>query len=301
MIDSTSEPPVDEFIRVDRSTSKEAWSALANEIRIDTLLSMMNQPDETYTFSELRKAVDVDDPGKFNYHLGKLVDHFIRKTDDGYKLTHAGKEIVGAIYGGTYEADATVEYLPLGDICITCGGSLYLEYAQEAARIRCEDCDRRSDDYPFPPRGLDQFSKAELRDTIGKWIDHYIHGLLAGFCPYCTGRIESQLCVDEAERLAGFPAHAEFTCMRCNISHRTPATSPVDAHPSFRHFLQRHGLDVHTPVWRIFEVMGRPEVALLSKDPPRLEVRISYEEEELHAVVDATAKVVQIGWDTVPE
>jgi hypothetical protein len=36
-------------------------------------------------FSELYEAVDVDDPGKFNYHRKKLLGRFVRKDEDGYR------------------------------------------------------------------------------------------------------------------------------------------------------------------------------------------------------------------------
>ena len=297
MIDSSTEHSSDEFLDIDRTSPEETFSALANEIRIETLLTMMRHPDATYSFSELYAAVDVDDPGQFNYHLDQLVGHFIHKTGDGYQLSHAGKDIVGAIYGGTYTADASIDHIPLGDICITCGGSLYLEYANEASRIRCEDCDRKSDSYPFPPQSLDQFNRHDLADTIGKWMDHYIRGLTAGFCPYCIGHIAGALRLDEDERLAGFPAYAEFTCDRCGISHKTPVTAPVHTHPIFRHFLVVHGLDIHTPIWWVLDTIGRPDTELLSTDPPRLLVTVSYQEDELTAIVDETATVATIEWE----
>lgn len=34
-------------------------------------------------FSELRERVNVDDPGRLNYHLNELTTHFVRRTEDG--------------------------------------------------------------------------------------------------------------------------------------------------------------------------------------------------------------------------
>lgn len=293
----TSTPSADDdTVSIRRASPEEIFGVLASDIRVEILLVMMDQPDATMAFSDLFGRVDVDDPGQFNYHLDRLVDRFVRKTDEGYELTHAGREIVGAIYAGTYTADAAVDRIPLEEPCITCGGNLYLKYVDEAASIRCEDCDRRSDDYPFPPRGLDQFDREELAEAIGRWIQKYAQILMAGFCPTCTGKVDSSLVMDDgAERYAGFPAHAAYRCRRCGISHSTPVVSPVHNHPSFLHFVFRHGFDVHTPVWEIYAALGRPEVEVRSTDPPEIEVSVSYEGETLTAIVDETAAVTEIG------
>ena len=34
------------------------------------------------------------DGGRFNYHLGKLRDRFVRERDGGYVLGHAGERVV---------------------------------------------------------------------------------------------------------------------------------------------------------------------------------------------------------------
>lgn len=301
-----SSPPSGEndedVVQIERSSPEEVFSALASDIRIDILLAMMQRPDEPLEFSALRSWVGVDDPGQFHYHLDKLVNTFVRKTDDGYELTHAGREVVGAIYAGTYTANAAVEHIPLGELCITCGGNLYLEYADESVTIRCEDCERQSDDYPFPPRGLDQFSREELATVIGRWMDHYIGGLTAGFCPVCTGQVDGELVIDHGkERLAEFPAHAAYMCRRCQTTHAVPGPAPVHTHPSFRHFIHTHGFDVQAPIWQVYDAMGRPDSRILSDDPARLEVSITHDGETFAAVVDETATVVDIDWDRTPE
>jgi hypothetical protein len=89
-------------IDLDGLTPDGAFAVLGNEIRLDIVRVLWNSDAaceyhdvsdtaETISFSELRRRVDIDDNGKFNYHLSQLVPHFIRKTADGYRLSSAGK------------------------------------------------------------------------------------------------------------------------------------------------------------------------------------------------------------------
>jgi len=42
------------------------------------------------------------DSGQFNYHLGKLVDRFVTRTEEGCELTQPGIQVNGAIDAGSY-------------------------------------------------------------------------------------------------------------------------------------------------------------------------------------------------------
>ncbi|ERH11426.1 MAG: hypothetical protein J07HB67_00433 [halophilic archaeon J07HB67] len=77
--------PDDEF--------EDALSALTHEIRVAVLRELADA-DEPVAFSELRDRVGVRDPGKFNYHLQRLTDHFLRQTEDGYELGYRGRRLL---------------------------------------------------------------------------------------------------------------------------------------------------------------------------------------------------------------
>lgn len=49
------------------------------------------------SFSELRRRVDFVDKGQFNYHLPQFCPHFARQTEDGYRLSGVGKQIVSTV------------------------------------------------------------------------------------------------------------------------------------------------------------------------------------------------------------
>lgn len=78
---------------------ENAFSVLGDEVRLEILLVLAEQMGEKsgLTFSELRERVGVKDSGRFNYHLDKLGDGFIKKTDDGYVPRYPGLAVVSAV------------------------------------------------------------------------------------------------------------------------------------------------------------------------------------------------------------
>jgi len=100
----------------------DALEVLGNEIRMATLRELA-EADGPLTFTELRERVGVRDTGKFNYHLTKLCAYFVRETDGGYELGHAGSRVIAA---GDVEADPPVangasDGGDAGDDCPVCG------------------------------------------------------------------------------------------------------------------------------------------------------------------------------------
>ncbi|WP_227377732.1 winged helix-turn-helix domain-containing protein [Haladaptatus halobius] len=76
-----------------RETAVDALSTLASEHRI-AILRALATAEKPLTFSELRERVGIHDTGRFNYHLSKLRERFVRETDDGYDLGHAGERVI---------------------------------------------------------------------------------------------------------------------------------------------------------------------------------------------------------------
>jgi hypothetical protein len=76
-----------------RETAVDALSTLASEHRI-AILQALATADKPLTFLELRERVGIRDTGRFNYHLSKLRERFVRETDDGYDLGHAGERVI---------------------------------------------------------------------------------------------------------------------------------------------------------------------------------------------------------------
>lgn len=104
------------------AVAADALSALASEPRIK-ILRVLAESDEPLTFSDLREAIDMYDSGQFNYHLTELCGRFVRNTDRGYILGHAGERVVLAAAGLDSEgATALAEQARTdSDECPVCG------------------------------------------------------------------------------------------------------------------------------------------------------------------------------------
>lgn len=89
----------------DELAPSEAFQTLANERRIEVLLTLLNAERSGETplaFSSLQSAVEADSSAGFAYHLRQLTDHFIRQQSDGYVLTPAGRRAAEAVVDGTF-------------------------------------------------------------------------------------------------------------------------------------------------------------------------------------------------------
>jgi DNA-binding transcriptional ArsR family regulator len=79
----------------------EAFAALGNETRIAILLTLEGCGD-ALSYSELMRQVGVYDSGRFNYHLNKLLGHFIDGSNDGYRLRDVGVRAARAVEAETF-------------------------------------------------------------------------------------------------------------------------------------------------------------------------------------------------------
>lgn len=79
----------------------EAFAVLGNETRLAILLAL-NRSDGELAYSELKRQVGVYDSGRFNYHLDKLLGHFIDGTEGGYRLRDIGRRAAQAVVSETF-------------------------------------------------------------------------------------------------------------------------------------------------------------------------------------------------------
>ncbi|AUV82645.1 hypothetical protein C2R22_14175 [Salinigranum rubrum] len=135
----------------DRETPSpdEAFATLGSETRL-SILQALGAADRPLAFSTLFDRVDVDDSGRFNYHLGRLVSHFVGKTDAGYELTQAGRRVVEAVLSGAVTDAPVVERTRLDQPCHYCGAPIEVSYRQDRVLKYCTDCPGRN----RTPRGV---------------------------------------------------------------------------------------------------------------------------------------------------
>ncbi|MFB6354405.1 MAG: winged helix-turn-helix domain-containing protein [Halobacteriales archaeon] len=274
----------------DRLSPGAAFALLGDETRV-AILRALSEQEGPVGFSELRSRVGVADSGRFNYHLGKLLDRFVRKTTDGhggYELTLAGQQVVGALLAGTYTASPAIDPIELEEPCPVCGGPAVAAYEDEVVTMRCTNCDEWLNEFPFPSGTLEEFDREELPVAFDRWLRTTMARVIDGFCPTCSGRVDGRLVVD--------PAHpdgvrAQFECTRCPEEFRMSVLAPLLFHPAVVALAHDHGLDVSaTPTWRLVERL-EADVEVVEADPLRVRAAIELDDDRLVVAMDRDRSV----------
>lgn len=74
----------------------ETLDVLSEPSRLEILLALYDG-DEPMAYSALLEATTISDKGRFNYHLRTLREYFVSQSDEGYRLTEAGEQLVDAV------------------------------------------------------------------------------------------------------------------------------------------------------------------------------------------------------------
>jgi len=263
----------------ERLSPDEAFELVAHELRFH-ILRELNEADEPLAFTELQSRVGVDDPGQFNYHLGKLVGRFVRDGDEGYRLTGAGRRLVGAVFSGGYTSVLDADPVEMDVPCLNCGAPMSARFRDDGITIDCDDCDMIFTNPEIPPGVLETRSREEAPAVVDRWMKAYLHVQTYGFCPYCDGSVEASV-VRPGDDLAAdwfdgerFDVRVVHRCHRCH--HRADSMVPfaILAHPAVVGFHHERGVDLReTPVWELD--WFRSGIATLANDDPlRFEVPV---------------------------
>lgn len=291
-------------IYVEHYPPEELFSLLSNEIRVAIVRAAHEVPGPAPSFSELFDRVDLADTGNFNYHLNRLTGRFLRKvpTDDGtgYELTHAGRQVVGALYAGTYTADATIEPFSVGWDCQLCGGEMLLSYSEETAHFRCEDCDGGAS-FTFPPGTLEEYDRDDLPAAFAAWWHQEMTRVTDGFCPICGGRVDGTLLSlpeGPPDVLEPSPSYAGFDCRRCGERTQLSASTLATMHPIVEGFLAEHGFDVTarhgSQIWGELDVW---HAEVRSTEPMQLTYHFGHDNDHVLVDIDADASVREVRRD----
>ena len=328
MVDgSPVDSPLDTAAGAAGPAATEAFALLANETRLAILLVLWESyhpaaEDNAVSFSELYEQIDYDNAGNFSYHLDQLDGQFIRKRaePEGYELRDTGLSLVKTVIAGAGVADASLDPVDIDRPCSLCRGTTAVSYEDGVLYQICTDCDGVSteaalpDGYlnatTFPPAGLTDRSPAELVAAAEVTAYRRMQTMVEGICSACSGPVDALLETCSGHNPDGVcencgRAHAvwaRFQCRVCKDHHvTTPAVLSV-FHPAVVAFYYEHGV---SPRWHAREFDGLPRVgddqldhrmALVSEDPPRVEVTICLDGDELGLMFDETVSVVGVDW-----
>lgn len=255
--------------RSDEFSPDDAFAVLANETRLE-ILRALGEASEALSFTELRKAVGLRQGGQFNYHLDKLVGHFVRKTDGGYELRQPGRGVVQAVLSGTVTADPEVEPSPVDIGCLLCGNPIKVSYRAERVELYCTGCagqygerveERHSSfdtsdgylgGYQLPPVGVEGRTPEEFLEAASLLTHLDSVALAHGVCPSCGGTVDIELIVcDVHDRTDGrcqacgdrHAVQVERRCSICLYSRGGMAINILATRLELRKFVAEQGID----------------------------------------------------------
>lgn len=309
-------------INLDGLSPDEAFAVLGNEIRLDIIRVLwradaaheyddVSDAATTISFSELRRQVDIDDNGKFNYHLSQLSPHFVRKTDDGYRLSGAGKQIartVIAVSGGDHVDFST----HLEADCPLCDAPMTAAYEDQWIRVSCTECDGVFGDKApegsvffssYPAAGLTDRSPDEaLASGFYRCILDITY-MMRDICRECAGSISTSVsvCEDHQPRErepcphcgTRFPVWADQRCETCGFAKRLPIEPFVLTLSPVVGFLANEGIDVLAPTFtEILDLLQTRTETTVTEEPFRVSVTIDGERGRLSVSLDDDMNVV---------
>lgn len=252
------------------------FELLGHEIRVSILDALVERRredprDPALQFNELRDIAGVRDSGQFNYHLEKLRGHFVDENDDGYTLSAAGNEVVGAILSGSFETGRDRGPVELADDCGYCGASVSGRYEDGVLVADCDDGHTVHSDY-VSPGILQRLSIPEAFDLSVLLGHHTIELLMRGVCPDCDGPADGSI-----QRGPELDTHYQARCDRCGFFFTGPPSLPILTHPALRSLYLDRGRDVRTAsLWTLPFLVDQDSWEVESEDP--LQVRIDVRE-----------------------
>lgn len=190
----------------------DAFAVLGNQTRMEILQELGRSPDPL-AFSELRERVGIRDSSRFNYHLGRLVGHFLRETDHGYDLRPPGRRVVEAVLSGAVTETPRLAPTRIDFACRLCGAPIMVGYGDERVEMFCTECsglfekssrepDERTElgwlgGLSLPPAGVRGRTAMELFRAASTWTHLELMAWATGICPRCSATVEHSVSVCE--------------------------------------------------------------------------------------------------------
>jgi transcription elongation factor Elf1 len=281
----------------DVSAASEAFEPLGSETRMAILEGLVAEDDGSLrpverTFTELFETTDEGTTAGFSYHLRQLRDRYVEQTDEGYRLTYAGEQVVRQIAAGTFTESVDHEAIEVADPCPFCGETAVEATGEDnVLTVGCAACDRDVLSLPFPPAGHATHEDEALLDAFDRHHRHRIALMADGSCPACGGAVEGGVVLDENR------PQARLECTACGDTLRCPVTLTLLSHPEVVAFYHEHDVDLRDrPLWNVGEEWSE---TVLSEDPLCVRVATSLDGDLLVLLVGRDLAVGHVERSTV--
>ncbi|MFB6222267.1 MAG: ArsR family transcriptional regulator [Haloarcula sp.] len=310
-------------LELDGLSPDEAFAILGNEIRLEVIRVLWragaayeyddgSDAVEMVSYSELQNKVDVDDNGRFNYHLSELAPHFVRRTDDGYRLSSAGKQIARTVIAVS-GAESLNFFRELNENCPLCGATVAATYEDQWLRVGCTECDGLFGDQApvgtlfftnYPAAGLTA-RNSEQALAAGLYrcaLD--ITYLMYGICRECAGPISSSVTVCDVHESDGgqpcdtcgtpFPVWAEMRCSTCGFAKRLPVEMFATGLVLATELTDNSEMDIESPAINdAIELLQNSVETNVSTEPLRVSLCIEVEPAVFSLTLDDEMNVVE--------
>jgi Zn ribbon nucleic-acid-binding protein len=269
----------------------EAFAVVGNETRLAILEALWEAPERPVTFSDLRARVGTGDSAQFNYHLQKLTDQFVRKTDGGYDFRESGRAVIQAVLSGSLNQDPELGPFDVVGNCIDCEAGLEAWYEDEQINVGCPDCGRPHAGSSFPPGGLEGRSNEEVMAAFNQRVRHLKCLSADGVCPACNGQTE--MTVEETDSFVDFDVSVQHECLRCGHEITTSVGISLLDDAEVVSFYRDHGIDLNaTHFWTLEWCVSDRHTEVVETEPLVVEVEITLDDERLRVQIDESLTVV---------
>lgn len=282
------------------SKAAEVLSFVGDPIRLrilSTLYNTSSEPDpqpRAINYTDLQEAVNVEDSGRFNYHLKKLTGHFVKSVDGGYRLLDPGKEIVRLLRRGTLTDDFTLDPVPVDANCYRCGSQVTVSYNGDRVLTICESCAGSVALEALPygtltaisasPWAVKQREPNDLHRTVHESFERVSESMADDICPECRGSVSKtvRMCGSHELGANGVCPHCDrwsglAVDLECRVCGRGSVCQPLFArmnHPALAEAMRRGGA---TTAWErlgwicnwsaeAVETPGEPPIRFTSPD-----------------------------------
>jgi hypothetical protein len=281
------------------SEPSDAFEALGNEIRIATIRALADtdrdagELEAPLQFSDLQTAVGASTSAGFAYHLRKLSDHYVEKTEQGYRLTSAGQRVARAITAGTYTERTDLDPITISGSCPLCQRStLTARCVDNTLAIECECLDAPIAHLSLPPGSQHRSIDEDLLETFDRYHRSRIALLTDGICTECMSPVTATIdrvpaprtdASTEDRESEATRAQLHLNCAGCDVEMYSPVVFAVVEHPAVIGFFDTHGIDIRErPLWNLGEEWSE---TILSEKPWCVRVSVRCDDDRLDLLV----------------
>lgn len=273
----------------------DAFRHLGDATRVSIILALAraeHREEDPVSFAELRHRVGVRDSGRFNYHLDQLQPRFIVRTDNGYRIRHAGRAAHGFIRAGAAPSDTVERSGPVDRDCPLCTEQLECSYEADTVVLRCPTHDMVMT-IPVPPSVAQSRSLGALVRAAETAAEVDLLAARRGQCDDCWGSMSVVMqAVDHPTDPEDDLIAVRYTCDDCEQHLTMPLKLYFAEAPAVAGRLVDDDLDLDS--MGLLERIEHLEVitSQLTDDGGRITYQVG--DEQLTIRFDETANVVEV-------